>query len=94
VAVTITTYVVTYKLRVNAVISAPVTSYIPFYFRRIGNNCCGGRSNPIFGYVTAYELFQNQEGFQDLGYCVQFKKEAELSYVGETVEFYKEMKKL
>ena len=94
VAVTITTYAVTYKLKVKVIISVPATSSIPFYYRRTGGlNCCGGGGR-MRGEITAAELFQDQNEFQDLGYCIQFRKESELSYVGETVELYKEETKL
>lgn len=92
VTVEITTYAVTYKLPVRSVFSAPVSSYIPFYYKGwLGNLCCAGAGPTFrkFGYVTATELFQLQNNFCNLGYCVQFTKDSELSYVAETVEMYK-----
>ena len=86
--VTITTYAVTYRLNVKAVICAQPNSYIPFYFSRSG--CCGLRSRRVFGYITARELFQEQNEFQDLGYCVQFTIYSHLSYIGEVAEMYKQ----
>ena len=99
-AMRITTYAVTYKVKVKVVISAPVTSYISFYYTRSDERfripCCGGRTNQrrSFGYVTAFEMFRNQKDFQDLGHCIQFKVDSELGYVGETVELHKEMTEL
>ena len=86
--VRITTYAVTYKLNVKSVISAPSTSRIPFYYRSSG--CCGLTSRRVLGYITARELFQNQNEFQDLGYYVQFTVQSQLSYVGEVAEMHKE----
>ena len=100
-SVRITTYAVTYKVKVKIVISVPVTSYISFYYTKSDERClrlpcCGGNTNQqrFFGYVTAFEIFQNQNNFQDLGHCIQFQVDSELSYVGETVELHKEMIKL
>ena len=87
--VMITTYAVTYKLNVTAVISAPPNSYIPFYFSR-RSGCCGIGSRRALGYITARELFQDQNEFQDLGYCVQFTVHSHLSYIGEVAEMYKQ----
>ena len=93
----ITTYAVTYKLKVKAVLTTPSTSYIPFYYKRgLGSLFCPG-AGPIFrkfGSITAHELFQNQNEFQDLGNFIQFTRDSELSYIGETVEMHKEETKL
>ena len=92
VKVRITTYAVTYKLKVKAMVSAPATSYIPFYYKRcLGNFCCAGAGPTFrkFGYITARELFERQDNFRDLGYCVQFTTESEVSYIGETAEMTK-----
>ena len=86
--VTITTYAVTYKLNVKAVISAPPNSYIPFYYSR-SSGCCGMSSRRALGYITARELFQDQNEFRDLGYCVQFTVHSHLSYIGEVAEMDK-----
>ena len=84
----ITTFAVTYKLNVKTVISAPSTSYIPFYYR--GSGCCGLTRPQRFGYITARELFQYEANFQDLGYAVQFAKDSQLSYISEVAEMCKE----
>ena len=97
VTVEIITYAVTYTLPVKAVISAPSNSYIPFYYKGwLGNLCCAGAGPTFrkFGYITALELFRSEDNFRDLGYCVQFTKASELSYIGETVEMYKKEKEL
>ena len=100
VAVTITTYAVTYKVKVKVIVSVPATSYIPFYYKKyICNLLCSClrrrcKSQRYFGFITAQELFKNQNEFQDLGYCIQFTAESVLSYIGETVELHKELKKL
>ena len=86
--VRITTYAVTYKLNVKAVISAPSTSRIQFYYTSSG--CCGLTSRRVPGYVTAREIFQNQNEFQDLGYYIQFTVYSQLSYIGEVAEMHKE----
>ena len=99
VAVRITTYAVTYKVKVKAIVSVPATSYIPFYYKKyICNLLCSCQrrrctSKRYIGYIFAQELFQNQNEFQNLGYCVQFTTESVLSYIGETVELHKELKK-
>ena len=93
----IVTYAVTYKLNVKSVFSAPANSYIPFYYKGwLGNLCCAGAGPTFrkFGYITAPELFQFEDNFCNLGYCVQFAKASELSYIGETVEMYKKEEKL
>ena len=94
--VRITTYVVTYKRRVKVVFSVPVTSRIPIYFRRYWLEllCIEWKRFRRLKYVDGFDLFQNQNEFQDLGYCIQFSVDSELSYVGETVELYKELTKL
>lgn len=92
VVVTITTYAVTYKLNVKVLFSVPATSYIPFYYKNfLGKLCCAGAGPTCrkFGHVTAHELFQKEDEFQDLGHTIQFTKDSELSYVAETVEMRK-----
>ena len=92
-SVKITTYAVTYTTNVKIVISAPSTSYIPFYYKKyLGNLFCagGGSCCRKFGFVNARELFQNETEFQDLGHSVQFTRDSQLSYIGEVVEMYKE----
>ena len=92
VAVTITTYAVTYKLNVKVEFSVPATSYIPFYYKNfLGRLCCAGAGPTCrkFGHITAQELFKNEENFQDLGHTIQFMKDSELSYVAEAVEMCK-----
>ena len=97
--VRITTYVVTYKRKVKVVFSVPSTSRIPIYFRRnwlelLFLKCLGSSRALRLEYIDGFDLFQNQNEFQDLGYCIQFSVDSELSYVGETVELYKELTKL
>ena len=92
VTVRITTYAVTYKVRVKVVFSVPATSYIRFYYKSyLGNLCCAG-AGPTFrklGYLTPQELFKNQNDFEDLTYCVQFTRDSDVSYIGETAEMTK-----
>ena len=91
VAVRITTYAVTYKVNVNVKVSIPITSHIPFYYKKSCSLCCCKK----IGYVTAQELFPpDQKNVINLGYCIQYNAQSVLSYVGETVELYKEETKL
>ena len=99
VAVRITTYAVTYKVNVNVKVNIPITSFIPFYYRKSVSClfccCCCGCGGQKFGYITAQELFPpDQKNVYNLGYCIQFISQSVLSYVGETVELYKEEIKL
>lgn len=93
VTATITTYAVTYKLNIKAVISVPSTSSIPFYYKSYASNlfCAGaGATCRKLGQITPSELFQNENDFQDLKYAVQFTKECQLSYIAEVAEVTKE----
>lgn len=93
VTVTITTHAVTYKTYVKVVFTIPVTSAIEFHYKSQSKICCcGGGGNQIirYGSITARELFQNENEFQEIGGCnLQFTKESELSYLSETAEMRK-----
>ena len=96
VTVRITTYAVTYKLTVKSVFIIPSTSKIPFYYKKgLGKLFCPGAGPTCrrFGTITAHELFQNQNEFQDHGSYMEFTKDAELSYIGEAVEMHKDVTK-
>ena len=100
VTATITTYAVTYKLNVKAIFSVPVSSYIDVHYKKPLCGCFGAVFTRVCmlkqnGYITAQELFQDENEFQVIsGSQVQFTKELELSYLSETAEMRKEEKPL
>jgi len=77
----ITTWAVNYKATVRAAFSVPITAVIPVYYKSgIPNLLCAGdgticRSS---GYITAEDLFQNEEGYNMEGGSVCFTKETDL----------------
>ena len=96
VTVRITTYAVTYKLKVKALFTASPNSCIPFYYRKgLGKLICSGVGPGCrkFGFITARELFRYQSEFQDLYGCIEFTRDSEVSYIGETVEMHKDVTK-
>ena len=96
VTVRITTYAVTYKLKVKARFIIPSTSYIPFYYKKgLGKLICPGVGPACrkFGSISAYELFRNQNGIQYHGTYMEFAMDSELSYIGEAVEMHKDVTK-
>ena len=97
VTVRITTYAVTYKLKVKSVFTVSSTSNIPFYYKKgLSKLFCPGVGPTCrkMGTITARELFQNQNEFQDHGSYMEFTNDSELSYIGETVEMHKAVTKL
>jgi len=92
VQVMITTWAVNYKATVRAAFSVPITAVIPVYYKSgIPKLLCAGDGAICrsFGYITAEDLFQNEEGHNIEGGSVCFTKETDLSYLGETIEMYK-----
>ena len=96
VTVRITTYAVTYKLKVKSLFTISSTSYIPIYYKKgLGKLFCPGIGPTCrrYGFITARELFQNLSGVQDLDDYIEYTNDSELSYIGETVEMHKEVTK-
>ena len=96
VTVRITTYAVTYELKVKVRFTVSSSSSIPIYYKKgLAKLCCPGVGPTCrrFGFITARELFQDRQEFQDLGTHLEFTKDSELSYIGETVEMHKDVKK-
>ena len=95
--VQIITYAVNYASAVKVAFTVPVTAVLRFYYKSgLSKLCCGGtgatcRKN---GFVTAEELFQNEDEFNISGGYIYYTRETDLSYLGETVEMFKEQTSL
>lgn len=91
--VTISTYAVNYKVNLNAVFTSPVSNVIPFFYKSgLGKLCCPGFGPTCrkWGFIFAQELFEGEKGFTFEGSTVTFSREADLSYLAETIEMFKE----
>jgi len=91
--VEITTYTVNYKIGVRVAFGVSATTFIPIYYKsRLGSLLCSGVGPACrkFGFITAEELFQMEDNYNNNNDMISFIKDAELGYLCETIEMHKE----
>ena len=92
--VQIITYAVSYVLAVKVAFTIPMAAVIRFYYKSgLGKLLCAGNGAACrkSGFVTAEELFRNEDEFNVNGGWIHFTRETDLSYLGETIEMFKEL---
>ena len=87
--VTITTWAVTHESDVKIRVTVDSKAGLPIKYRTHLSQLFGGLSTST-GYLTAKDIFENKEDFNDDGVNITFSSMSTISYVGEDVEIIKE----